>query len=254
MKLDVSPKIAVKDVHKAFRVNGQLVTALQGVSLEAFGQEFVTLIGPSGCGKSTLFNIISGLLRPDRGEVCIDGRCVVQRLGLMGYMPQKDLLLPWRNVLDNVILCAELNGVPQAESYRLAEQLFPLFGLEGFAHSYPSALSGGMKQRAALLRTFLCQKEILLLDEPLGALDAITRGDMQEWLLDVWEQFRQTILFITHDVEEAVFLSDRIYVMSPRPGRISLEVTVDFPRPRDRKLVTDPHFMALRQQLFEALR
>jgi len=254
LKLSVAPKIAIKDVHKAFRVNGKTVTALQGVSLKAFEQEFVTLIGPSGCGKSTLFNVVSGLLQPDRGEVCIDARCVVQRLGRMGYMPQKDLLLPWRNVLDNVILCAELNGIPKAESYRLAEQLLPLFGLEGFAQSYPSALSGGMKQRAALLRTFLCQKEIVLLDEPFGALDAITRGDMQKWLLDVWEQFRQTILFITHDVEEAVFLSDRIYVMSPRPGRISLEVTVDFPRPRDRKLVADPHFMALREQLFEALR
>lgn len=164
------------------------------------------------------------------------------------------MLLPWRDVLDNVILCAELNGVPVTESRRLAEELLPLFGLEGFAQSYPSALSGGMKQRAALLRTFLCQKEILLLDEPLGALDAITRIEMQEWLLDVWEEFRQTILFITHDVEEAIFLSDRIYVMSPRPGQISLEVSVDFPRPRDHRLVADPHFMALREQLFEALR
>ena len=254
MKPSTPPKIAIKDVHKAFRVNGNTVTALQGVSLKAFEQEFVTIIGPSGCGKSTLFNVISGLLQPDRGEVCIDARCVVQRLGRMGYMPQKDLLLPWRNVLDNVILCAELNGVPKVESYRLVEQLLPLFGLEGFAQSYPSALSGGMKQRAALLRTFLCQKEILLLDEPFGALDAISRGDMQKWLLDVWEQFRQTILFITHDVEEAVFLSDRIYVMSPRPGRISLEVTVDFPRPRDREFVADPHFISLRERLFEALR
>ncbi len=248
------PKIEIRNVSKAFRVNGEIFHALEGIDLQARDQEFVTLIGPSGCGKSTLFNIMSGLLQPDRGEVCIDGQCVTDRLGRMGYMHQKDLLLPWRNVLDNVVLCAELNGVPRRESYRRAEELLPLFGLEGFASSYPSALSGGMKQRAALLRTFLCQKEIVLLDEPFGALDAITRIDMQEWLLDVWEEFRQTILFITHDVQEAVFLSDRVYVMSPRPGRISLEVRIDFPRPRHHRIVSDPHFVALREQLFEALK
>jgi ABC-type nitrate/sulfonate/bicarbonate transport system ATPase subunit len=250
----VPPKIEVKDVSKTFRVNGRIFHALQGINLHARDQEFVTLIGPSGCGKSTLFNIISGLLQPDRGEVCIDGQCVVDRLGRIGYMPQKDLLLPWRTVLDNVVLCAELNGVPKQERYRRARELLPLFGLEGFASSYPAALSGGMKQRAALLRTFLCQQEIVLLDEPFGALDAITRIEMQEWLLEVWESFRQTILFITHDVQEAVFLSDRVYVMSPRPARISLEVQVDFPRPRHHRIVSDPRFVALSEQLFNALK
>lgn len=248
------PKIEVRNVSKTFRVNGQIFHALQGINLHAREQEFVTLIGPSGCGKSTLFNVISGLLQPDDGEVCIDGRCVASRLGRIGYMPQKDLLLPWRTVLDNVVLCAELNGVPRQERYRRARELLPLFGLEGFASSYPAALSGGMKQRAALLRTFLCQQEVVLLDEPFGALDAITRIEMQEWLLEVWESFRRTILFITHDVQEAVFLSDRVYVMSPRPGRISLEVQVDFPRPRHHRIVSDPRFVALREQLFDALK
>jgi len=248
------PKIAIGHVDKAFRVNGELVVALQDVSVEAFAQEFVTIIGPSGCGKSTLFNIISGLLQPDGGEVCIDGHCVSNRLGRTGYMPQRDLLLPWRSVLDNVILCAELNGVPKAQARAKARELLPLFGLENFAHSYPATLSGGMKQRAALLRTFMCQQEIVLLDEPFGALDAITRGDMQEWLLNVWERFRQTILFITHDVEEAIFLSDRIYVMSPRPGQIAREVTIGFPRPRNHRITADPEFVALREDLFEALR
>lgn len=250
----INSKIEVRDVHKAFRVDGRFVEALRGVHLQAAGQEFVSLIGPSGCGKSTLFNIICGLLQPDQGEICIDGRCVTDRLGKVGYMPQKDLLLPWRTVLDNVILCAELNGRPKAESYLMAGELFPLFGLEGFAHHYPATLSGGMKQRAALLRTFLCQKEIVLLDEPFGALDAITRAEMQEWLLDVWQRFRQTILFVTHDVEEALFLSDRVYVMTSRPGSISLALDVDLPRPRHRDVVTDPHFVALRQKLLGALR
>lgn len=248
------PKLDVRDIHKSFRVDGRLVVALKGVSVLARSGEFITLIGPSGCGKSTLFNIVSGLLQPDSGEVCIDGTCVAERLGRVAYMPQKDLLLPWRTVLDNVVLCAEMKGVPKADTYRLAEQLLPLFGLAGFGRSYPTTLSGGMKQRAALLRTFLCQQEIALLDEPFGALDAITRAEMQEWLLQVWERFRQTILFITHDVDEAIFLSDRVYVMSPRPSRISAVTEIDLPRPRDRALMAEQRFVSLRQHLFEALR
>jgi ABC-type nitrate/sulfonate/bicarbonate transport system ATPase subunit len=248
------PKLEVKDVHKAFRVDGRLVVALKSVSMKAYAQEFITLIGPSGCGKSTLFNIVSGLLQPDDGEVLLDGQRVTQRLGTVAYMPQRDLLLPWRTVLDNVILCAEMKGVPKAESCRLAEQLLPLFGLTGYGRSYPTVLSGGMRQRAALLRTFLCQQEVVLLDEPFGALDAITRAEMQEWLLQVWERFRQTILFITHDVEEAIFLSDRVYVMSARPSHISVVADIDLPRPRDRTLMADPRVVELRQSLFQALR
>ena len=201
--LGIAPKIAIQNIQKAFRVNGQFVVALENISLHAFDQEFVTIIGPSGCGKSTLFNIISGLLQPDRGDVCIDGNCIPNRLGRNGIHAAAGPAVALAQACSTiVILCAELNGVPKPEARQRAQGLLPLFGLEHFAHSYPNALSGGMKQRAALLRTFLCQQEIVLLDEPFGALDAITRGDMQEWLLTVWERFRQTILFITHDVEE----------------------------------------------------
>jgi ABC-type nitrate/sulfonate/bicarbonate transport system ATPase subunit len=248
-----TPVIEVNDIYKAFRVDGQVMVALESVSLKASAREFVSIIGPSGSGKSTLLNIVCGLLEPDRGEVLLNGETAPRRLGRMAYMPQRDLLLPWRTVLDNVILCAELRGSPRAEARRHAEELLPLFGLEGFGSSYPAALSGGMKQRAALLRTFFCEQEIMLLDEPFGALDAITRAEMQAWLLQVWSRFQQTILFITHDVEEAVFLSDRVYVMTARPGRISRVVDIDLPRPRDRAMITEPQFVALRHDLLEAL-
>jgi ABC-type nitrate/sulfonate/bicarbonate transport system ATPase subunit len=248
------PAIELKDIHKAFRVNGQVMVALESINLQAHAREFVSVIGPSGSGKSTLFNIVVGLLEPDHGEVWVNGQRALQRLGLMAYMPQRDLLLPWRTVLDNVILPAELRGGSRVEARRHVEELLPLFGLEGFERSYPAALSGGMKQRAALLRTFFCEKDIMLLDEPFGALDAITRAEMQAWLLEVWGRFRQTILFITHDVEEAIFLSDRVYVMTSRPGRVSRVVDIDLPRPRDRGIITEPPFVALRHELLEALR
>jgi ABC-type nitrate/sulfonate/bicarbonate transport system ATPase subunit len=168
-------------------------------------------------------------------------------------MPQKDLLLPWRTVLDNVILAPEIAGIPRYQARQQAMELFPLFGLEGFAHAYPAALSGGMRQRAAFLRAVLQQSPAILLDEPFGALDALTRQGLQEWLLGVWAQFGQTILFITHDVEEAVFLSDRVCVMTPRPGRVQRVQTIDLPRPRTRAIVATPEFVACRQRLLAAL-
>jgi ABC-type nitrate/sulfonate/bicarbonate transport system ATPase subunit len=172
---------------------------------------------------------------------------------MVGYMPQRDLLLPWRRVLDNVILGPEVHGENLAAARREARGLLPLFGLEGFADSYPTALSGGMRQRAALLRTFLCRKDVMLLDEPFGALDAITRSALQEWLLRLWEQFRYTILFITHDVEEAVFLSDHVYVLTARPARVRLELAIPLPRPRRREMTLTLEFAALKQQLLAAL-
>lgn len=246
-------KIELIDVHKAFRVDGKVITALAGVSLTAASEEFVTLIGPSGCGKSTLFNIICGLIEPDSGEILLDTQPTRQRIGMMGYMLQKDLLLPWRSVLNNVILGPEIAGQSRATARQKALKLFPLFGLEGFENSYPAALSGGMRQRAALLRTFLYDKEVMLLDEPFGALDALTRISLQEWLLGIWRRFRKTILFVTHDVEEAVFLSDRVYVMTARPGCIKLELPIPLPRPRHRTVVTTAPFMALKEQLLVAL-
>jgi ABC-type nitrate/sulfonate/bicarbonate transport system ATPase subunit len=168
-------------------------------------------------------------------------------------MPQRDLLLPWRQVLDNVILGPEIQGEDLTAAREEARGLLPLFGLEGFGHSYPPDLSGGMRQRAALLRTFLCRKQLMLLDEPFGALDAITRNTLQEWLLEVWQRFRHTILFITHDVDEAVFLSDKVYVLSPRPARVDLELPIPLGRPRKRQMAFTSEFAALKRQLLQAL-
>jgi ABC-type nitrate/sulfonate/bicarbonate transport system ATPase subunit len=246
-------QIEITNLYKAYRVHGQPVQVLSGINLCAGPESFVTLIGPSGSGKSTLFSIICGLQQPDRGEIRFDGLAVAQRLGLVGYMPQRDLLLPWRRVLDNVILGPEIHGEDLAAAREEARGLLPLFGLEGFGQSYPTTLSGGMRQRAALLRTFLCRKQLTLLDEPFGALDAITRNMLQEWLLEVWQRFRYTILFITHDVEEAVFLSDKVYVFSPRPARVDLELPIPLPRPRKRQMIFTPEFAALKQQLLQAL-
>lgn len=250
---DSVSEIELSNVHKAFRLDGRLVTALGGVNLTARSGEFVVLIGPSGCGKSTLLNIICGLMEPDSGEVLLDGRPVQNRTGLLGYMLQKDLLLPWRKVLDNVILGPEISGLDRKAARQEAERLMPDFGLEGFEHSYPATLSGGMRQRTALLRTFLCRRNAMLLDEPFGALDALTRRGLQQWLLEVWSRFRQTILFVTHDVDEAVYLADRAYVMTPRPGRIKLELDVPLPRPRQREMVTSSEFAALKAQLLSSL-
>lgn len=246
-------ELELRQVYKAFRVDGKMVTALAGVDLVARKGEFVVLIGPSGCGKSTVLNIICGLVQPDSGDVLLDGEPVQQRTGLMGYMLQKDLLLPWRKVLDNVILGPEISGADRKSAREEAMSLLPLFGLEGFEDSYPVTLSGGMRQRAALLRTFLCRRNAMLLDEPFGALDALTRRGLQQWLLEVWGRFRQTILFITHDVDEAVYLADRVYVMTPRPGRMKLELDVPLPRPRQREMITSNEFATVKAELLASL-
>jgi len=246
-------KLEIQEVTKRFRVDGKLVVALEDVSLALEEREFATLVGPSGCGKSTLLNVACGLLQPDEGTIRLDGQPARERLGRLAYMPQRDLLLPWRTVLDNVILGPELAGRDLEEARQEAMSLMPLFGLRGFERALPATLSGGMRQRAALLRTFLCHQEVMLMDEPFGALDALTRIQLQEWLLRVWERFRQTILFVTHDVEEAIFLADRVFVMTPRPGRIQMEVKVPLPRPRDRSLACSPAFMELKGSLLAAL-
>jgi ABC-type nitrate/sulfonate/bicarbonate transport system ATPase subunit len=216
--------------------------------------EFVALVGPSGCGKSTLFNVVAGLELPTEGEALVDGVSVAGRSGAAAYMPQKDLLLPWLRVLDNAALPLELAGVPRAEARRQAGTHFGRFGLDGFEQSWPWQLSGGMRQRAALLRTYLVGRDLMLLDEPFGALDALTRGGMQEWLLDVWGETRRSVLFVTHDVEEALFLADRVYVMSRRPGRIVAEVPSTFDRPRTFRLTGDPAFGRAKEDLLGLLR
>jgi len=194
--------------------------------------EFVTLVGPSGSGKSTLFNLVAGLLEPDEGEVWLDGRLPRVRTGNFGYMPQRDLLFPWRSVTDNVAIPLELEGVNRGAARVRADAMLARFGLEEFGGFYPAALSGGMRQRAALLRTILTQRDVLLLDEPFGALDALTRRELQDWLLELWREYSKTIFFITHDVEEALYLGDRVFVLSSRPGHIVETLRVSLPRPR----------------------
>ncbi len=248
-----APKLELRSITKSFWQRWGYLPTLDSVSLYAGAGEFVSIVGPSGSGKSTLFNIVTGLEPADAGQVLLDGREVTGQTGMFGYMLQRDLLLPWRTVLGNVILAAEIAGQPLGQARQEALELVPLFGLEGFELSYPATLSGGMRQRAALLRTFLAHREVLLLDEPFGALDALTRAAMQEWLLEVWTRFRQTILFVSHDVDEAIFLSDRVYVLTARPARVQLELPIPLERPRRRDLVTSPAFTALKRRLLTAL-
>ena len=213
--------------------------------------EFVALLGPSGCGKSTLFNIISGLLVPDTGAVYLNGRRINGNTGDFAYMQQKDLLLPWRTVLRNVLVGPEIQGEPLDTAKEEAQQRLVQLGLSGFENSYPTQLSGGMRQRVALIRTLLFRKEILLLDEPFGALDAMTRTVMQSILLDIWMEGQQTVLLITHDVEEALLLADKIYVFTARPATLKAEIPVPLPRPRN---ITDTALIHLKSELLALLR
>ncbi len=248
------PRIELHGVGKAFRVDGAALPVLEDVSLSVYPGEFVSLIGPSGCGKSTLLNIVAGLEEPTAGGIYFDGRPATGRPGAVGYMHQKDLLLPWRTVLDNAILGLEIRGVGRAEARRRALDVAEQFGLKGFERSYPHLLSGGMRQRVAFLRTALANQEIILLDEPFGALDALTRANMQEWLLERWESWGKTVMLVTHDVDEALLLSDRVYVLTPRPARLKAVLSVDLPRPRSYEMITDDAFVRMKAELLGALR
>ena len=247
------PRLSLKDISMVFNTDGVPFTALAPVDLDVPAGKFVSLIGPSGCGKSTIFNVIAGLQPPSTGKVVLDGEDATGTIGQVGYMLQKDLLLPWRSVLDNVALGMEIRGVPLKEARDRALPLLHRYGLGGFENRYPKALSGGMRQRAALLRTLLIDTDVVLLDEPFGALDAQTKAQMQEWLLQLFQDFGRTVIFVTHDVEEAVFLSDEIYVMASRPGRIIDQMTIDLPRPRDRSVVSSPRFVAMKKYCLDLL-
>jgi ABC-type nitrate/sulfonate/bicarbonate transport system ATPase subunit len=229
------------------------VEAVAAFDLDITAGDLVAIVGPSGCGKSTLLRILAGLTVPTKGQVAVDGRMANGRTGLVAYQPQRDLLLPWRRVIDNAMLGAEIVGVARDDARRDAQARFDRFGLTGFERVWPAALSGGMRQRVALLRTFLVPRPVLLLDEPFGALDAITRRSMQEWLQEVWSQDGRTVLLVTHDVDEALLLADRVVVMSARPGFIVDDVRVTFARPRPATLVTDPEFVATKRRLLDAL-
>jgi ABC-type nitrate/sulfonate/bicarbonate transport system ATPase subunit len=236
-----------------FRTRAGDFQALAPITLSIPQGRFASLIGPSGCGKSTIFNIIAGLLEPSAGRVLIDGVDATGTIGRVGYMLQKDLLLPWRTVLDNVILGMEIQAVPLRTARERALPLLRRYGLAGFEYLYPSSLSGGMRQRAALLRTLLFDTDVILLDEPFGALDAQTKLQMQEWLMALWSDFGKTVLFVTHDVEEAIYLSDELHVMGTRPGRIIAHIPVKLPRPRVRTTALTPEFLEIKQRCLDLL-
>ncbi|MHA3978107.1 ABC transporter ATP-binding protein [Halovulum sp. GXIMD14794] len=220
---------------------------LDGVSLDLREGEFVSILGPSGAGKSTLFKLLTGALTPDAGDIRIDGAPPVPGARPFAFMPQRDALLPWRRVLDNVTLGLEVQGVSRREARARVLPHFETFGIAGTERQYPAQLSGGMRQRAALLRTVVQDRPMLLLDEPFGALDALTRVRMQRWLETRWAEARWTSLLITHDVREAVALSDRIYVLSPRPARVLHEYRLPYPRPRlARPLPDEAHALEAR--------
>lgn len=249
--LSNSAMLAIEDVSYAFPAKGNdgETAIFQHVSLDVFPGEFVSLIGASGSGKSTLFRLITGLVEPDQGKIWINGQQSKNRLGQTGYMPQKDLLLPWRTVMDNVLLPLEITKEKKQLKKAEIREWLDRFGLAAYEKAYPHELSGGMRQRVAFLRTIMTGQKLLLLDEPFGALDALTKRKMQSWLLGLWGELQKTVLFITHDLEEAILLSDRIYLLPEVHGRKIQEVKVNLGRPRTPEQIYQPEFIALRKEL-----
>src|SRR3954447_9088375 len=240
---NVEGEVHIAGVSRAFARRGAPpLPALADVSLDVARGETVAVVGPSGCGKTTLLELVCGLQAPDAGTV---------RAAPAVLMPQRDLLLPWLNAIDNAALALRVGGAGRAQARERAHPLFAAFGLEGFERARPHELSGGMRQRVAFLRTLLSGKPVLCLDEPFGALDALTRREMQEWLAGALEREPRTVLLVTHDVEEAALLADRVVVLSPRPGRVVAEIAIALERPR---AATDPELLGVRERALEALR
>ena len=228
-------------------------TIIQNISLELHEGELVSLLGVSGGGKTTLFNIISGLSLPDAGSVWIDNEEVIGKPGNVSYMLQKDLLLPYRTILDNVALPLMIRGMKKKEAREKAAPYFAEFGLEGTEKKYPAQLSGGMKQRAALLRTYLFSQKVALLDEPFSALDMLTKQAMHEWYLDVMEKIKLSTLFITHDIDEAILLSDRIYLLTGKPGQITKEIVIRESKPRTQDFKLTEEFLQYKKEILQHL-
>src|SRR5487761_1159305 len=251
---DAAPLLDVRDVVKRYDgAHGQSLLTLDSVSLRVNHGEFVALIGPSGCGKSTLLALIAGLETPTSGAITLHGDAQAPRLGRIGYMPQRDLLLPWRDALGNATVGLRAQGVPRAEAEARARALFNDFGLSGFERAWPTALSGGMRQRVAFARTALVTRDLMLLDEPFGALDALTRAALQRWLGQALARLGATCLLVPHDVDEALTLADRIYALSARPGQVRLERRVPLPHPRTQADLAQPALAALKAELLETL-
>jgi ABC-type nitrate/sulfonate/bicarbonate transport system, ATPase component len=227
---------------------------LEDFDLRVKKGEFVSMIGPSGIGKSTLFQLIAGLLQPDQGEIRLGEARMDERLGQVGYMPQRDLLMPWRTIVENAALPLEIKGMSKKEAQQRVRQELPRYGLQDWADAYPAQLSGGMRQRVSFLRALLSGTDLMLLDEPFSALDGITRLDMQEWLMDKWQETGSTMLMITHDIDEAILLADRVIVLLGKPIRTPVELNVTIPRPRSVTSRNQPAFLALREEIWGLLR
>ena len=248
-------KLVMKHVSKEFpSTHAETFYAVKDVSLSVLNQQFVTLVGPSGCGKTTLLKIAAGLSKPSEGQVLLNGDPVKGPSPKCGYLPQAYTLFPWLTVERNIEFGLQFMSTPRAEHSDIVDKLVTLIGLESYRKFYPTSLSGGMKQRVAIARTLAVDPEILLLDEPFGALDTQTRAAMQEHLLAIWAKMKRTVLFVTHDVEEAVFLSDVIYVSTPRPARIKTKIDIPFDRPRDYTLKQKVKFLDVKNQVMNLLR
>lgn len=249
----VSATIDVRNISMTFRSKRETVKVLSGIDMNFHPGEFVSVIGPSGSGKSTLFNVLAGLDAPSGGHIEMSGVDVTGTTGIFAYMPQKDLLMPWLRVIDNASVGLRVQGMGKNEARERAAELFEVFGLSGTEMRWPAQLSGGMRQRVALLRTVLQGRPALLLDEPFGALDSLTRTEMQEWLLEVWGKFQWTVVLITHDIREAVLLSDRVYVLSPRPAHVQSEHVITLDRPRTVEMFAEPEAVRLESELLRGL-
>jgi ABC-type nitrate/sulfonate/bicarbonate transport system ATPase subunit len=246
--------IEIRGVHKEFAKGERRVVALQDIDLTVAEREFVAILGPSGCGKSTLLNMVAGFDQPTRGSVKVAGEEIAAPAPSRGVVFQEPALFPWLSVMDNVVFGPKTLGQPAASYRARAAQIIEQIGLSGFEASYPAELSGGMRQRVGIARVLILEPKVLLMDEPFGSLDAQTRTLMQELLLALWERHQQTVLFVTHDIEEAVLLADRVCVMTARPGRIKKSIAVRMPRPRSIESTTSPEFNALRREVLELIR
>lgn len=242
-------KLIVKDV--TFSYDQENI--IEDINIELHDNELVCLLGSSGGGKTTLFNVISGLRTPQKGKVLLDGEDITGQPGHISYMLQKDLLLPYRTIEDNVALPLIIKGEKKKEARKKAGEFFDEFGLSGTQKKYPSQLSGGMRQRAALLRTYMFSKDVALLDEPFSALDTLTKSDMHRWYLDVMDKIHLSTLFITHDIDEAILLSDRIYLLTGKPGKITEEIVIKEPKPRRKDFNLTEEFLEYRKQIIEKL-
>ncbi|GAB2532212.1 ABC transporter ATP-binding protein [Gracilibacillus alcaliphilus] len=240
-------KLVLEQIEKGF--DEQLILA--DLSFGVNDGEFVSLLGPSGSGKSTIFHLIGGLYQPDQGTIYLNGQDIVGKKGSISYMPQTPALLPWRTILDNVMLGAELAHQPDRNQ---AIHMLRRAGLAEYSNRYPHELSGGMKQRAAFVRSLLSPQPFICLDEPFSALDEFTRLEMQKWLLSIWEEERPSVLFVTHNIEEAIFLSDRIIVLGSKPAQVIKEFDITFNRPRTEDLTLTNEFLAIKKEIFQTLR